>query len=86
MGQLRALRAGRGGFAVHTEFSHGLENEKGSAAAYRIGTGFLLGDAGGGLGIEAGLLRSGAVSYARTVTKDYRYNGLTLTLTAAWSL
>lgn len=70
---------------LYTEFSHGLEEEKGSVVAYRIGTGCLFGERqGSGVGIEAGLLRSGSVTYPRTVIRDYQFSGLTLGLTATW--
>jgi hypothetical protein len=70
---------------LYTEFSHGLEEEKGSLVAYRVGTGFLLGERqGSGVGIEAGLLRPSSVTYPKTVMKDYQFSGLTLGLTATW--
>jgi hypothetical protein len=70
---------------LYTEYSHGLEQEHASAVAYRLGTGFLIGEGRrGGFGIEGGLLRSRNMTYTKTVTKAYDFSGFTLGLTSTW--
>jgi len=68
---------------LYTEFRHGLEQEHASAFAYRVGTGFLIGEPRGrGLGIECGLLRSRTLTFPKTVKQQYDFGGFMLGLTA----